>query len=67
MNDSLGWQIVHHEGSAGCTERLRLEHGWLIRTWIWSKNEGRCMALTFVPDFDPPIVNIVWPPPVKVT
>lgn len=47
---SSDWEIVHHKGSAECTERLRVPGGWLWRTRLWDRTDGTCVGLTFQPD-----------------
>ncbi len=56
----MGWFMDNQEGAAGCMERVRLEHGWLIRKWIANGSSTElCMEIIFVPDLGSPAAS--WP------
>lgn len=52
------WTIIHHKGSAECTEVMRVPGGRLYRTRIWSKEHGESVALAFAPDPPPQALNV---------
>lgn len=57
MANKSEWIVVHFDNECECTDKLKVEGGWLYRVeiWdatnqIWDATNQSVLALTFVPD-----------------